>query len=64
MVLNVRSKTLTCQESGSPTRKGRQDIAPTKGRPSNVPIAEVAGAVKELIQAGKVKHFGLFEADR
>ncbi|MEI8196630.1 MAG: aldo/keto reductase, partial [Phycisphaerae bacterium] len=28
----------------------------------NVPIAEVAGAVKELIQAGKVKHFGLSEA--
>ncbi|MGK6352807.1 aldo/keto reductase [Parapedobacter sp. DT-150] len=29
----------------------------------NVPIEEVAGAVKELIQAGKVKHFGLSEAD-
>jgi len=28
----------------------------------NVPIEEVAGAVKELIQAGKVKHFGLSEA--
>ncbi|HSY44296.1 MAG TPA: aldo/keto reductase, partial [Candidatus Acidoferrum sp.] len=27
----------------------------------NVPIEEVAGAVKELIQAGKVKHFGLSE---
>ncbi len=27
-----------------------------------VPIEEVAGAVKELIQAGKVKHFGLSEA--
>jgi len=26
-----------------------------------VPIEEVAGAVKELIQAGKVKHFGLSE---
>lgn len=25
----------------------------------NVPIEEVAGAVKELIQAGKVRHFGL-----
>jgi aryl-alcohol dehydrogenase-like predicted oxidoreductase len=25
----------------------------------NVPIEDVAGAVKELIQAGKVKHFGL-----
>jgi aryl-alcohol dehydrogenase-like predicted oxidoreductase len=28
----------------------------------NVPIEEVAGAVKELIQAGKVRHFGLSEA--
>lgn len=28
----------------------------------NVPIEEVAGAVKELIEAGKVKHFGLSEA--
>ena len=28
----------------------------------NVPIEEVAGAVKELIQEGKVKHFGLSEA--
>ncbi len=27
-----------------------------------VPIDDVAGAVKELIQAGKVKHFGLSEA--
>ena len=29
---------------------------------SNVPIEDVAGAVKQLIQAGKVKHFGLSEA--
>jgi aryl-alcohol dehydrogenase-like predicted oxidoreductase len=28
----------------------------------NVPIEDVAGAVKELIQAGKAKHFGLSEA--
>ncbi len=28
----------------------------------NVPIEEVAGAVKELIHEGKVKHFGLSEA--
>jgi aryl-alcohol dehydrogenase-like predicted oxidoreductase len=27
-----------------------------------VPIEEVAGAVKELVEAGKVKHFGLSEA--
>jgi aryl-alcohol dehydrogenase-like predicted oxidoreductase len=29
---------------------------------SNVPIEDVAGAVQELIQQGKVKHFGLSEA--
>jgi len=29
----------------------------------NVPIEDVAGAVKELIQEGKVKHFGLSESD-
>jgi len=28
----------------------------------NVPMEDVAGAVKELIRAGKVKHFGLSEA--
>jgi aryl-alcohol dehydrogenase-like predicted oxidoreductase len=28
----------------------------------NVPIEEVAGAVKDLIQTGKVRHFGLSEA--
>ena len=28
----------------------------------NVPIEEVAGAVKDLIRAGKVRHFGLSEA--
>lgn len=27
-----------------------------------VPIEDVAGAVKDLIQEGKVKHFGLSEA--
>lgn len=29
---------------------------------TNTPIEETAGAVKDLIQAGKVKHFGLSEA--
>lgn len=29
----------------------------------NVPIEDVAGAVKDLIQEGKVKHFGLSEAN-
>jgi len=28
----------------------------------NVPIEDVAGAVKQLVQAGKVKHFGMSEA--
>ncbi|MDZ3835994.1 MAG: aldo/keto reductase [Rhodospirillales bacterium] len=28
----------------------------------NVPMEDVAGAVKELIEAGKVRHFGLSEA--
>jgi aryl-alcohol dehydrogenase-like predicted oxidoreductase len=30
----------------------------------NVPIEDVAGAVKELIQQGKVKHFGLVRSGR
>src|SRR5512138_2708904 len=29
----------------------------------NVPMEEVAGAVRDLIQAGKVKHFGLSESN-
>ena len=29
---------------------------------AEVPIEDVAGAVKDLIQQGKVKHFGLSEA--
>jgi aryl-alcohol dehydrogenase-like predicted oxidoreductase len=29
---------------------------------TSVPMEDVAGAVKELIQAGKVKHFGMSEA--
>src|SRR5262249_21761940 len=28
----------------------------------NIPIEEVAGTVKDLIQQGKVRHFGLSEA--
>lgn len=28
----------------------------------DVPIEDVAGAVKDLISAGKVKHFGMSEA--
>jgi aryl-alcohol dehydrogenase-like predicted oxidoreductase len=34
----------------------------TSRRSPGLPIEDVAGAVKELIQEGKVKHFGLSEA--
>ena len=33
-----------------------------KCRDPNVPIEDVAGAVRDLIRQGKVKHFGLSEA--
>ena len=35
---------------------------PTARVDPNVPIEDVAGAMKDLIQQGKVKHFGLSEA--
>lgn len=38
------------------------DLFYQHGVDPNVPIEEVAGAVKELIREGKVKHFGLSEA--
>jgi aryl-alcohol dehydrogenase-like predicted oxidoreductase len=41
---------------------GVQDTHKTYLRDPNVPIEDVAGAVKGLIQQGKVKHFGLSEA--
>jgi aryl-alcohol dehydrogenase-like predicted oxidoreductase len=37
-------------------------ISNGNGEDPDVPIEDVAGAVKDLIQAGKVKHFGLSEA--
>ena len=40
---------------------GDRFVLSASGR-SEVPIEEVAGAVKELIAQGKVKHFGLSEA--
>jgi aryl-alcohol dehydrogenase-like predicted oxidoreductase len=40
----------------------RSICSTSTGVDPNVPIEEVAGAVKELIQQGKVKHFGLSEA--
>ncbi len=39
------------------------DIFYQYGVDPNVPIEEVAGTVKELIDAGKVKYFGLSQAD-
>ena len=43
-------------------RIGRIDLFYQHRVDPNVPIEDVAGAVKELIQEGKVKHFGLSEA--
>jgi aryl-alcohol dehydrogenase-like predicted oxidoreductase len=43
-------------------RTDRIDLAYQHRVDRNVPIEDVAGAVKELIQAGKVRHFGLSEA--
>ena len=57
-----------------PHQAGRRRLAQAPARPTpsissisiasipNMPIEDIAGAVKELIQAGKVKHFGLSEA--
>ena len=59
---NTSSKWLRLRSSAS------EPIASTSttntGSIRQVPIEDVAGAVKELIQAGKVKHFGLSEAVR
>jgi len=43
-------------------RTDRMDLYYQHRVDPNVPIEEVAGAVKDLIAAGKVKHFGLSEA--
>src|SRR6202521_2054691 len=40
----------------------RMDLFYQPGVGPNVPIQDVAGAVKDLIREGKVKHFGLSEA--
>ena len=57
------------ETSGAASRTRSSGCAPTRSTSStstasipNVPIEDVAGAVKELIDAGKVKHFGLSEA--
>jgi aryl-alcohol dehydrogenase-like predicted oxidoreductase len=43
-------------------RTGRIDLLYQHRVDPNVPIEDVAGTVKELIEQGKVKHFGLSEA--
>jgi aryl-alcohol dehydrogenase-like predicted oxidoreductase len=42
-------------------RRFHRAFSPTTGSQSDVPIEDVAGTVKDLIQQGKVKHFGLCE---
>jgi aryl-alcohol dehydrogenase-like predicted oxidoreductase len=50
------------EESLKRLRTDRIDLLYQHRVDPNVPIEDVAGAVKELIQAGKVLHFGLSEA--
>ena len=51
-----------CEEALKRLRTDRIDLFYQHRVDPNVPIEDVAGAVKELIAAGKVKHFGLSEA--
>ncbi|EER61777.1 aldo/keto reductase [Acidovorax delafieldii 2AN] len=51
-----------CEEALTRLRTDRIDLFYQHRVDPNVPIEDVAGAVKELIAAGKVKHFGLSEA--
>ena len=50
------------EESLTRLRTDRIDLYYQHRVDPNVPIEEVAGAVKELVDAGKVLHFGLSEA--
>src|SRR5690242_20386430 len=50
-----------CEASLKRLRTDRIDLFYQHRVDPNVPIEDVAGAVKELIQAGKVRHFGLSE---
>lgn len=49
------------EESLKRLKRERIDLFYQHRFDSNVPIEDVAGAVQELIRAGKVKHFGLCE---
>jgi aryl-alcohol dehydrogenase-like predicted oxidoreductase len=51
-----------CDEALTRLRTDRIDLFYQHRVDPNVPIEDVAGTVKELISAGKVKHFGLSEA--
>lgn len=62
--LNSRPEHIKQAVDGSLTRLGTDhiDLLYQHRVDPDVPIEDVAGAVKDLIQAGKVKHFGLSEA--
>ena len=61
--LNSRPEYIRRMTDGSLTRLGVQviDLYYQHRVDPNVPIEDVAGTVKQLIQEGKVKHFGLSE---
>jgi len=62
--LNSRPETIrrSVEDSLRRLRTDRVDLLYQHRVDPNVPIEDVAGTVRELIQAGKVKHFGLSEA--
>src|SRR6202012_3000864 len=64
LLLNSRPEHIRRVVEGSLKRLGtdRIDLYYQHRVDPNVPIEDVAGTVKELIGAGKVKHFGLSEA--
>jgi aryl-alcohol dehydrogenase-like predicted oxidoreductase len=63
--LDSRPKAIRLSAEGSLKRLGVEaiDLFYQHRVDPAVPIEEVAGAVQDLIRAGKVKHFGLSEAD-
>jgi aryl-alcohol dehydrogenase-like predicted oxidoreductase len=62
--LDSRPETIKRSVEGSLKRLRVEaiDLLYQHGVDTNVPIEDVAGAVKELAEEGKVKHFGLSEA--
>jgi aryl-alcohol dehydrogenase-like predicted oxidoreductase len=63
-VVDSRPEEITLSVEGSLERLGVEaiDLLYQHRVDPQVPIEDVAGAVKELVQDGKVKHFGLSEA--